>query len=66
MSFFVYDFVAQILVAVSEIFASITSLEYAYNKAPPRMKSVVIALFLLASAFGNVSFIRWSWGAQFH
>ncbi|KLO12163.1 PTR2-domain-containing protein [Schizopora paradoxa] len=42
------------LVAISEIFASITSLEYAYNKAPPRMKSVVIALFLLASAFGNL------------
>ncbi|KAJ7592905.1 peptide/h+ symporter protein [Mycena floridula] len=32
-----------ILVAISEIFASITSLEYAFTKAPQRMKSVVMA-----------------------
>jgi len=32
-----------ILVGMSEIFASITSLEYAFTKAPLRMKSVVMA-----------------------
>jgi len=32
-----------ILVGMSEIFASITSLEYAFTKAPTRMKSVVMA-----------------------
>jgi POT family proton-dependent oligopeptide transporter len=32
-----------ILVAIGEIFASITSLEYAFTKAPKRMKSVVMA-----------------------
>ncbi|KAF9535179.1 peptide/h+ symporter protein [Crepidotus variabilis] len=32
-----------ILVGVSEIFTSITSIEYAYTKAPARMKSVVMA-----------------------
>lgn len=32
-----------ILVGMSEIFASITSLEYAFTKAPKRMKSVVMA-----------------------
>ncbi|KAF9034058.1 peptide/h+ symporter protein [Panaeolus papilionaceus] len=32
-----------ILVGMSEIFASITSLEYAFTKAPERMKSVVMA-----------------------
>jgi POT family proton-dependent oligopeptide transporter len=32
-----------ILVGISEIFASITSLEYAFTKAPARMKSVVMA-----------------------
>jgi len=32
-----------ILVGIGEIFASITSLEYAFTKAPKRMKSVVVA-----------------------
>ncbi|KAH6902587.1 peptide transporter PTR2B [Coprinopsis sp. MPI-PUGE-AT-0042] len=32
-----------VLVGMSEIFASITSLEYAFTKAPERMKSVVMA-----------------------
>lgn len=32
-----------ILVAIGEIFASITSLEYAFTKAPVRMKSIVSA-----------------------
>jgi len=32
-----------IVVGISEIFASITSLEYAFTKAPVRMKSVVMA-----------------------
>jgi len=32
-----------IMVGISEIFASVTSLEYAFTKAPKRMKSVVMA-----------------------
>ncbi|KAF8165964.1 peptide/h+ symporter protein [Crassisporium funariophilum] len=32
-----------IMVGISEIFASVTSLEYAFTKAPVRMKSVVMA-----------------------
>ena len=30
-------------------------LEYAYNKAPKRMKSLVMAAFLFTTAVGNVS-----------
>ena len=41
-----------VLIALSEIFASITGLEYAYTKAPPSMKSFVMSLFLLQTAFG--------------
>jgi len=44
---------AYVLIAISEIFASITGLEYSYNKAPKRMKSVVVSIFLFMTAVGN-------------
>ena len=44
----------QVLIAIAEIFASITSLEYSYNMAPKRMKSVVMSIFMLTSAAGSV------------
>jgi POT family proton-dependent oligopeptide transporter len=40
-----------ILVALSEVFASITSLEYAYSKAPKNMRSMVQAVALFMTAF---------------
>ena len=40
------------LIGISEIFASVTGLEYAYTKAPDNMKSFVQALYLLTTAFG--------------
>ncbi|KAK7055780.1 Peptide/h+ symporter protein [Favolaschia claudopus] len=42
-----------ILVGMSEIFASITSLEYAFTKAPKRMKSVVMAFSQLQTALAS-------------
>lgn len=44
---------AYILVALSEILASITGLELAYSKAPENMKSFIMSLFLLTSAGGS-------------
>ncbi|KAF6227647.1 hypothetical protein HO173_012087 [Letharia columbiana] len=44
---------AYFFMAVSEILASVTGLEYAFTKAPPSMKSFVMSIFLLQSAFGS-------------
>ncbi|KAJ7225107.1 PTR2-domain-containing protein [Mycena haematopus] len=64
-----------ILVAFSEIFASITGLEYAFTKAPKNMRSLVMSIFLfmsaLASALGEAfvtlsldPLLVWNYGAM--
>ncbi|TDL26999.1 PTR2-domain-containing protein [Rickenella mellea] len=42
-----------ILIAISEIFASITGLEYAFSKAPKNMRSLVMSVFLFQSALSS-------------
>lgn len=44
---------AYLFLGLSEIFASITGLEYAFTKAPPSMKSFIMSIFLLQNAFGS-------------
>ncbi|KAL2366914.1 hypothetical protein RJZ56_000001 [Blastomyces dermatitidis] len=44
---------AYVLIGISEIFASVSGLEYAYTKAPPSMKSFVQSMYLLTNAFGS-------------
>ncbi|KAL0064569.1 hypothetical protein AAF712_008514 [Marasmius tenuissimus] len=42
-----------VLVGISEIFANITGLEYAFTKAPKNMRSLVMSLYLFTNAFGS-------------
>lgn len=42
---------AYVLIALSEVFASITSLEYAFSKAPKNMRSMVQAVALFMTSF---------------
>ena len=44
---------AYVLIAFSEILASITGLEYAFTKAPKNMRSLVMAMFLFMSAISS-------------
>lgn len=63
-----------ILIAISEIFASVTTLEYAFTKAPKNMRSLVMAVQLsttaisaaLAQAFTPLTLdplVVWNYGA---
>jgi POT family proton-dependent oligopeptide transporter len=42
------------ILTCSEILVSITALEFSYKQAPLRMKSFVMALFLLSTSLGNL------------
>jgi POT family proton-dependent oligopeptide transporter len=42
-----------VLIALSEILASITGLEYAFTKAPKNMRSMVMSVFLFANAISS-------------
>ncbi|KAJ7027312.1 oligopeptide transporter, partial [Mycena alexandri] len=42
-----------VLIAFSEILASITGLEYAFTKAPKNMRSLVMSIFLFMNAISS-------------
>ena len=44
---------AYVVLTASEVLVSITALEFSYKQAPLRMKSFIMALFLLSISFGN-------------
>lgn len=56
-----YQTDSYVLIALSEIFASITGLEYAFTKAPINMRSLVMSAFLFTSAIASAvgeAFVR--------
>ncbi|HRJ11228.1 MAG TPA: POT family MFS transporter [Prosthecobacter sp.] len=48
-----WQVLAYLLVTSAEILISVTALEFSYTQAPPRMKSVVMSLYLLSMSLGN-------------
>lgn len=64
-----WQLLAYVVITVAEVLVSITCLEFSYTQAPPRMKSLVMAFFLLSIAGGNLvtagvnGLIAWSEGS---
>jgi len=48
-----WQFLAYVIVTAAEIMVSITGLEFSYAQAPKRMKSVIMAIWLLPISLGN-------------
>jgi POT family proton-dependent oligopeptide transporter len=49
-----WQLLAFLLLTASEVMVSITCLELSYTQAPPTMKSIVMAFFMLSIAAGNL------------
>ena len=50
-----WQILAYVVLTASEVLVSITCLEFSYKQAPLRMKSFIMALYLLAISAGNAS-----------
>ncbi|MBN2505309.1 MAG: POT family MFS transporter [Verrucomicrobia bacterium] len=48
-----WQLAAFVLITAAEVMVSITCLEFSYTQAPPRMKSLVMAAYLLSVSLGN-------------
>ena len=49
-----WQVLAYAILTASEVMVSITGLEFAYTQAPKRMKSMIMALFLMSVSLGNL------------
>jgi hypothetical protein len=45
---------AYMVLTAAEVLVSVTCLEFSYTQAPPKMKSLVMSLYLLSVALGNI------------
>jgi POT family proton-dependent oligopeptide transporter len=50
----VWQLIAYMLLTAAEVMISVTCLEFAYTQAPKKMKSLVMALYLVSIAAGNL------------
>lgn len=49
-----WQLLAYAIMTAAEVFVSITCLEFSYTQAPKRMKSLIMACFLISVSLGNV------------
>jgi len=49
-----WQFLAYFVITTAEVFVSITCLEFSYTQAPKKMKSFVMACFLMSVSLGNL------------
>jgi len=49
-----WQILAYLVLSASEVLVSITALEFSYKQAPLRMKSFIMAMFLLSTSVGNM------------
>jgi POT family proton-dependent oligopeptide transporter len=49
-----YQMLAYVLLTAAEILVSITCLEFSYTQAPRKMKSIIMAVYLLSISAGNL------------
>ena len=50
----IWQVYAFIIITAAEVFISITALEFSYTQAPNKMKSLVMAMFLMSVTVGNL------------
>ncbi|MCC6123673.1 MAG: POT family MFS transporter [Pirellulales bacterium] len=51
---FLWQILAYLVITVAELMVSITCLEFSYTQAPKKMKSLIMGMYLLSNAVGNV------------
>ena len=49
-----WQLLAYVIMTAAEVFVSITCLEFSYTQAPKKMKSLVMACFLMSVSLGNI------------
>ena len=57
----VWMFLAHLILAASEVMVSITCLEFSYTQAPKKIKSFIMAVFLLSISLGNAFTAAVNW-----